>query len=249
MNNRLLYAPEDTPALKYALEELDNRGIGITREPCEKVTHLLLSAPCRIIEGELMGILKKLPRDITVLGGVLDRQELIGYRCQDLLTDPLYLAKNAMITAYCAVGLAERNLPVVWEGCPVLVLGWGRIGKCLGSILKKLGAEVSIAARKPEDLAMIAALGCDGRSVAGLDCILRRYRVIFNTIPAPVLKQGQRALCREDCILIELASKPGMEGAGIIDGRGLPGKMAPESSGKLIARSVMRLCAREDETA
>ena len=42
MNNRLLYAPEDTPALKYALEELDNRGIGITREPCEKVTHLLL---------------------------------------------------------------------------------------------------------------------------------------------------------------------------------------------------------------
>ena len=95
---------------------------------------------------------------------------------------------------------------------------------------------------------MIAALGCDGRSIMGLDCILRRYRVIFNTVPASVLKQGQRELCREDCVFVELASSPGIEGAGIIDGRGLPGKMAPESSGKLIARLVMRLCAREEET-
>jgi hypothetical protein len=38
-----------------------------------------------------------------------------------------------------------------------------------------------------------------------------------------------------------------MEGEGIIDGRGLPGKMAPESSGKLIARVVLGLCAREEE--
>ena len=249
MRNRLLYAPEGAPALRYAVEELENRGMSFAPEPYDRVTHLLLPVPCKMAREDVTALLARLPRDITVLGGSLNRPELAGYRCQDLLTDPMYLAKNAMITAYCALRLAERNLSVIWEGCPVLVLGWGRIGKCLGSILKKLGAEVSIAARKPEDLAMIAALGCDGRSVAGLDCILRRYRVIFNTVPAPVLRQGQRELCRADCVLVELASSPGMEGAAIIDGRGLPGKMAPESSGKLIARSVMRLCAREEEMA
>lgn len=247
MKNRLLYAPEGVPALKYAVEELEKRGMSVAPEPTLAVTHLLLPVPCKMSGGELDGLLRRLPRDVTVLGGMLCRPELAEYLCQDLLTDPLYLAKNAMITAYCAVSLAQRKLSVIWEGCPVLILGWGRIGKCLGSILNKLGAEVSIAARKPEDLAMIAALGYDGRSIATLDCILRRYRVIFNTVPAPVMKQGQRDLCREDCVLVELASSPGMEGAGIIDGRGLPGKMAPESSGKLVARSVLRLCAREEE--
>ena len=248
MRNRLLYAPEGVPALTYAVEELENRGISFAQEPCERVTHLLLPVPCRMAREDVAEILARLPRDVMVLGGALNRPELADYRCQDLLADPMYLSKNAMITAHCALRLVEQTLPVIWEGCPVLILGWGRVGKCLGSVLKKLGAEVSIAARKPEDLAMIAALGCDGRSIMGLDCILRRYRVIFNTVPASVLKQGQRELCREDCVFVELASSPGIEGAGIIDGRGLPGKMAPESSGKLIARLVMRLCAREEET-
>lgn len=248
MKNRLLYAPEGVPALKYAVEELEDRGVSIASEPTDRVTHLLLPVPCKMDGQALASLLASLPRDVTVVGGMLNNAQLQGYRCIDLLEDPLYLAKNAMITAHCALRLAEGNLSVIWEGCPVLVLGWGRIGKCLSSILKKLGAEVSIAARKSEDLAMIAALGCDGRSIAGLDCILRRYRVIFNTIPAPVLMSRQIQLCRKDCLLIELASSPGIEGASVIDGRGLPGKMAPESSGKLIARSVMRLCVREEET-
>ena len=247
MKNRLIYVPEGTGALRYALEEMEKRGVSLAAEPSAGVTHLLLSVPCRMAEEELKAVLERLSRDITVLGGFLNRPELEGYRCLDLLEDPGYVAKNAMITAQCAVRLAAERLPVVWDGCPVLILGWGRIGKCLGSILKRMGAEVSVAARKPGDLAMIAALGCDAREIGRLDCILRRYRVIFNTVPAPVLRRGQTELCREDCLLVELASKPGMEGENIIDGRGLPGKMAPESSGKLIARVVLGLCAREEE--
>ena len=40
---------------------------------------------------------------------------------------------------------------------------------------------------------------------------------------------------------IELASKPGMGGEHIISARGLPGKMRPAQSGKLIADTFMRL--------
>lgn len=247
MKNRLIYAPEDSAALRYALEEMEKRGVNITAEPSGRVTHLLLSVPCRMEGAGLKEILSQLSTDITVLGGFLHRPELAKYRCLDLLDDPVYAAKNAMITAQCAVRLAGEALPVVWEGCPVLILGWGRIGKSLGSMLKRLGAEVSVAARKPEDLAMIGALGCDAREIGRLDYILRRYRVIFNTVPASVLRRGQTELCRKDCVLVELASKPGMDGEGIIDGRGLPGKMAPESSGKLIARVALGLCAREEE--
>lgn len=246
--NWLIYATAGNPALMSAVRELEKRGISFADTPGSGVTHLLLPVPCRLTGEELKDILSQLPPNITVLGGFLDRPELSQYRCRDLLKDPRYLAKNAMITAYCALELAQKELSVIWEDCPVLILGWGRIGKCLGSLLKKLGAQVSVAARKEADLAMIAALGCDGRDIGQLDYILRRYRVIFNTVPSPVLRRAQTGLCREDCILVELASKPGIDAPNVIDGRGLPGKLAPESAGKLIARTVMGLWAREEGT-
>ena len=245
--NWLVFATQGTPALDYAVQELEDRGINFSDFPCDRVTHLLLPVPCKQTGAELTEVLNSLPRTITVVGGFLDRPELSGYRCVDLLKDPHYLAKNAMITAYCALELAEKELSVTWEDCPVLILGWGRIGKCLGRLLDNLGAQVSIAARKDGDLAMIAALGYDSRNIGGLDYILRRYRVIFNTVPSPVLNRAQTALCREDCVLVELASAPGMDAPHIIDGRGLPGKLAPESAGKLIARTVMGLWAREED--
>lgn len=248
MMKRLFFATDGSPALNYAVQELEKRGISFAESPREQVTHLLLPVPCKLSAGELRSILAGLPKNMTVLGGFLDRPELADYACLDLLKDERYQAKNAMITAYCALQIAGEPLPVTWEGCPVLILGWGRIGKCLGSLLKNLGAEVSIAARKETDLAMIAALGCDGRDIRQLDYILRRYRVIFNTVPCPILSRAQTALCRGDCVMVELASSPGIDAPNVIDGRRLPGKLAPESAGKLIARTVMRLCAREEET-
>lgn len=247
MKNRLVYAPCTGAAIDHAVEELENRGVCITQNPGTGVTDLLLPVPCKLPGEQLRDILHGLPGDIQVLGGFLDREELEGYRCQDLLQDPVYLAKNAMITAYCGLTLAGKEMAVTWADCPVLILGWGRIGKCLGSLLRSLGARVSVAARKEADLAMIAALGCDARQIAALDCILRRYRVIFNTVPSPVLSRAQTGLCRGDCLFVELASSPGMDAPRVLDGRGLPGKMAPESSGKLIARTVLGFWAREED--
>ena len=46
---------------------------------------------------------------------------------------------------------------------------------------------------------------------------------------------------KADAVILELASKPGMAGANIIDARGLPSKMAPAASGELIAKTFIRL--------
>ena len=113
----------------------------------------------------------------------------------------------------------------------------------LAKHLQAVGAEVTVAARKPSSRAMVEALGMDSIEIDGLSHILRRYRVIFNTIPSPVLDAAQISYCREDCVKLELASVNGMEGKDIIVARGLPGKYAPESSGNLIAESVVRLLA------
>ena len=246
MKQRLFFAAGRSNALNIAAEELEKRGVSMAEAPSEDVTHLLLPVPCKMTTEELNAVLDSLPKDVTVLGGFLDRPELAGYRCFDLLADEQYQAKNAMITAYCAINIAAQRMRVTWDQCPVLILGWGRIGKCLGRLLKVLGADVSIAARKETDRAMIAALDYDAEDINNLRYILGRYKVIFNTVPSPILSEEQVSHCRANCLKIELASRPGIVGDDVIDARGLPGKFAPESSGALVARTVLRLCARKE---
>lgn len=242
MDQRIFYAPEGPPALAVAVENLQKRGITFSQTPTKAVTHLLLPVPCR---DDVRKLLKKLSLDVTIIGGFLDRPELAGYRKIDLLQDEGYLWKNAQITAHCAVTVAVSVLPVTLEGCPILICGWGRIGKCLSQLLRCCGAAVTVAARKPQDRAALAALGYDAEDTTDLD--LTGYRVIFNTVPAPLLSKEMLLNCRHDCVKIELASKPGIDGEDVIQAGGLPGQYAPESSGKLIARTVFRLCAKEDD--
>ena len=246
MNDWVFYSPESTPAIVYALRELELRGVTVTHSPSSHVTHLLLGTPCRIPNEALKNILNELPNSVHILGGNLRYPALSGFTCTDLLEDPVYLARNAMITAHCAIKLAAGALPVIWESCPVLVIGWGRIGKCLCRQLQSNGAAVSVAARNPADRAMAEALGYGSEDTKNLDYILRRYRVIFNTVPSPILSAEQLSNCRTGCLKYELASQPGLVGEDIIDARGLPGKYAPESSGRLIARSILRLSAQKE---
>jgi hypothetical protein len=55
----------------------------------------------------------------------------------------------------------------------------------------------------------------------------------------------KQATCKEDCLKIDLASHRGIEGEDVIWARGLPGKDAPESSGKLIVKTAIRLIEKE----
>lgn len=241
--------------MRYAGEALQQRGCDVASRPGADVTHLLLPVPSLDSTGALRGggelptLLAALPKNVTVFGGNLTTPLLSGYKTIDLLQDPLYLAENAAITAHCAVRAALRRLPVTLQGCPVLVIGWGRIGKCLAALLQRMGAQVTVAARRESDRAMLSALGFAAIDPAGLRYALMRYRVIFNTVPAPVLSEAQQAHCRPDCLKIDLASVQGIAGADVIWARGLPGKNAPESAGELIAQMVYRLAAAEAEVA
>lgn len=246
MNEHIFFHVGHTRALDYAVTDLIRRGCKVVCAADDTVTHLLLPVPSFESDGTLKGggelapILGQLSKDIVIFGGNLDRPELAGYKCVDFLQDPLYLAENAAITAHCAVKLAMAQLPVTLHGCPVLVVGWGRIGKCLAALLKQLGARVCVAARKEADRAMVNALGYESEDITPPAYGLMRYRVIFNTVPAMVLPEELTWNCRPECLKIDLASKPGIAGDNVIWARGLPNKDAPETSGELIARTALR---------
>lgn len=225
-------------AVRLASRYLSDIGVSVTEQPAPDITHLLLPVPSFPSGDEYLAhYLADLPDDVIISGGNLHSPLLENYRTVDFLQDPYYLADNAAITAECALELVTQKLPIL-TNLPVLVLGWGRIGKCLGQLLHSKGADVTIAARKDSDLAMIHALGYHPVSIQEVSSITARFDAILNTVPVMILPKLET---KPDCVILELASKSGMLGKGIVNARGLPGKMAPTKSGKLIAETFLRL--------
>ena len=228
-----------TAALKYAGELLHNTGCTLLPHPCTEVTHLLLPVPSFEPDGTIKGggnlpdLLSHLSKDVVIMGGNLSRPELKECHCIDFLKDPVYTARNSNITAHCALRLAMNKLPVTLEGLQVLVIGWGRIGKCLAQLLKSIGAQVTVAARKESDRAMLCALGYRTLNTQSIDTA--PYRLVYNTVPHMLCPQSPG-----NGLKIDLASNLGLGSPDVLWARGLPGKDAPESSGQLIACTALR---------
>ena len=243
-----------TEALDFCRKYLRYHGCDISSAPNSSVTHLILPVPSFSDDGCIKGgdslpsVLQQLPKEITVIGGKLQHPALAGYRTIDLLEDPVYLSENANITAYCALKQVMQHLKVTLQGCPILVIGWGRIGKCLARLLRQLGARVSVYARKEADRAMLLALGYETADITPPAYDLMRYRVIFNTAPAMLLPAESLENCRGDCLKIDLASNPGIASKDVIWARGLPNRDAPESSGILMGQTILRLVPEKEST-
>lgn len=226
-----------TQALSYARERLAAAGYSLTDKPSSSVTHLLLPVPSFAADGSLNGggdlsqLLSILPQSTCIIGGNLNNDDLGGRTSYDLLKDPYYLACNARITAYCALTIAAQALPQTMDQTKTLVIGWGRIGKCLTQLLYSIGSQVTVAARKETDRATAKSLGY--HAIHPNHILAEDYHVIFNTAPQLVISN-----CNSSCLKIDLASRPGISGSNIIWARGLPNKYAPKSSGRLIADCV-----------
>ena len=241
MENPIFCIAGDTSALRHAANKLTQWGYEITATPSRQATHLLLPVPSFDTDGTIKGgprlseILSQLQPEVTALGGNLP---VLPCPSIDFLQDEYYLQENASITARCALSRLVQTQGTL-QGTQTLVIGWGRIGKCLCQKLAALGVRLTVAARKETDRAMALALGYD--AVTMEEIVPDRFRAIFNTAPAPVLPRGDDA-----CVKIDLASQLGMAGENVIWARGLPGKMLPESAGRLMAQEILEFLQKEE---
>ena len=238
LNGRILCIPR-SEAIRRAGAYLTTMGFQVSEKAAQDTSYLLLPVPSFPAGDQwLAHILADLPENVIVSGGNLTSPLLKDYATVDFLQDPYDLAENAAITADCAFQIVESKLKVQTGSRKVLIIGWGRIGKCLCKLFDENGFAVTVAARKDADRAMIRALGYRGISIGDAAREAKNYDVILNTVPVMVLPNLD---AREDAVILELASKPGMSGKNILECRGLPGKMSPEQSGKLIAQTFLRL--------
>ncbi|MBZ4646377.1 MAG: dipicolinate synthase subunit [Petroclostridium sp.] len=156
---------------------------------------------------------------------------------------------NAIPTAEGAIQIAMEELPITLHNSNCLVLGFGRIGKILSKMLVGIGANVTVEARKYEDLAWIKSYGYTGVHLNKLGEIIGNYDVIFNTIPSVILNTEILSKIKKDCLVIDLASKPGGVdfdmardmGIKTIWALSLPGKVAPDTAGDIIKDTIFNI--------
>lgn len=154
---------------------------------------------------------------------------------------------NAIPTAEGALQYAMENSEITIHGSKCMVLGFGRCGKVLAHMLKGIGAHLSVEARSLSDLAYIESYGYNPVPLRDLTDYIGQYDFIFNTIPSMILDEKKLMRVKKDCLLIELASKPGgiddkaaqKLGINFIDGQSLPGKVAPETAAKIIFDTIL----------
>lgn len=163
------------------------------------------------------------------------------------------MIKNSVPTAEGAIELAICETPFTLSHSNILIAGYGRISKVLSRLLKEMGANVSISARKYSDLAWIDVNGYNAIHSKDIEKNISSYDIIFNTVPALLFDENALKKVKKDTLIIDLASKPGGVdfekaqdlGVRVIWALSLPGKTAPLTSGNIIKETVSNILYEE----
>ncbi len=178
-----------------------------------------------------------------------------GEWCDYMLLDELAIY-NAIPTAEGVVKLLIEELPITIHGMKCAVTGYGRVGKILAHTLKALGAQVTVFARKQRDFADAFTKCLTPKDFKELATDYQDFDALINTVPRRVLGEKELDNINPDCVLIEIASAPfGIDfqsakekAFNVIKAGSLPGKVAPESAGEIIGRSILPIIRARGST-
>ena len=219
------------------------------------VDGVTLNAPSSKKITKMSEIYDLITNDMMVLGGKFSSHELNsrGVKTVDYFEREELQILNAIPTAEGAIQTAMEERPYTLSRSQCLVVGYGRIGKVLSSMLKGLNANVSVSARKFEDLAWIKAYGMKPVLTSEIEGIIDRYDIVFNTVPAPVIDKKVLKNSKNSTLFIDLASKPGgidfeearLCGIDTVWSLSLPGKVAPATAGEFVKDTILNIIEQE----
>jgi dipicolinate synthase subunit A len=182
-----------------------------------------------------------------------DQLEKYDIKYIDLLKREEFSVLNTIATAEGTIQIAMEETQRTVHGSNVLVMGFGRIGKVLATMLYGIGAKVYSEARKDEDIAWIKAYGYNPIHLNDLNEHLGKFDIIINTIPFQVLDKDRLELVNPEVVIIDIASNPGgvdrfaakQKGIKLIWALSLPGKVAPISSAEFIKETIYHILEEE----
>lgn len=238
-----------------------------------ETVHAPRDPSCHVTLSEIADLLKRAPR-LTLFGGKLPQKFIDGAkefdptatRVTDYYDSEVLQLRNAYITAEAALMTAMELTDRTLRDTSVAVLGYGRIGKYLARLLRALGADVTVCARREETLFEAAAEGCHpllitaSDPMSGMASICRDHPILFNTVPAHILPRDLLMGLQPDTFLIDLASAPfgvsddhvreaaAQNGLRYLRAPSLPGSYAPRDAGRAIAECILGMVTHRDSS-
>lgn len=213
-----------------------------------------LNAPLAEEKIPLEEVMQSVKSGQVVFGGMLGERERKalaqkGIPVYDYFAREELTVRNAVATAEGVLQTVMEALPITVHGSHALVTGYGRTGKAICTLLRALGAHVTVAARRQADLAWAWAAGMQGIFYEQAPAFAGVFDYIVNTVPALVLGSPILKQCKPDCLLVEIASAPGgidekaaqACGLKVVKASSLPGKVAPETAGQIISDTIQNI--------
>lgn len=200
-----------------------------------------------------------------LLGGMIPEEMMrqcraLGIEVYDYYKSESLQRKNALPSAEGALMIAMEHTDITVKGMKALVCGYGRIGSLLALMLDKLGADVTVGARRDETLCEVSLMGYSAIRLGGdgreLSEAVRNSDVIFNTVPSVIFTEKVLSEVKNKPLYIEIASSPGgidlsaARDAGIdtVIAPSLPGKYSPVSAGGYIFETISDILSERRKT-
>ncbi len=162
--------------------------------------------------------------------------------------------KNTVPTVQGILKAMIDNIDYTIHSSKCAVFGFGRVAKITADILSSIGADVTVCARKQEDLASAEIKKIKSCKISDFYHISNEYDVIINTVPSLVIDKKILENVKSDCLIIDVASAPyGTDfaaafelGLNAVQCPSLPGKVAPKTAGKIISEAIINILEEEN---
>ena len=270
---------------KYACEFLNKNGLpskinlnfiidNNIKSEMEKSKYIVLPVPVSknnafinmSNEIRLFDVLDLLNKSHTVFGGKLPAEAKRFFFDKNIsFTDffdiEAFQINNALVSAEGAIYYAKDRFDGSIHGSDIAILGFGRIGKLLSYLLRSQGAKISVYARKEFDLAWSRVNGINAVKIDNLGDVedygsrIKKYDIIFNTIPYWVMSERFAERISKKTLIIDLASYPHGIDENLVNKYnlnyhrelGIPGRYAPKTAGEIIGKTIMNnILCKED---
>lgn len=132
-----------------------------------------------------------------------------GHKTFEYFNRDELVIKNCIPTAEGALELAMEQLPVTIRDLNVLVVGYGRVGKITAELFHSVGASVTATARKQKDIALCEALKINAKKTSEALQSPQGVKLVINTVPQLIIDRSVLDKLDKDCLVIDLASRPG----------------------------------------
>lgn len=191
--------------------------------------------------------IKELYKESLILSG---GYAFDGLRYIDYLSRYDFALLNAVPTAEGAIMKAIELSKKTLFDSKILVVGYGKCGKILADRLKAFKCDLTVSARKAHDFSMLSTLSIKHIHTNEVSSMAQQFDIIFNTIDLELFDNFETL---KNTIVIDISSKgcldfnkASLEGLKAVNLPGIPGKIAPESAGKIVAQTIITILNEEN---